>query len=142
MFTYDPKEVSASFNGLDITGYAEGTFINAEPAEDAFTKVVGSDGKATRTANPDRSGRITLTLKQSSPINGFLSIMANADKVKKNVVGPFIIKDNSGSGLVMCSNAWIAKEPSMTFGKDAENRDWIFDCEDMTIPSAGGNTEA
>lgn len=40
---YDPNDIAITFNGILITGHADGTFIEVE-AEDGFVKHVGSSG--------------------------------------------------------------------------------------------------
>jgi len=52
--TYDPKDVKVTFNGVELTGFADGTFISVDPAapdsdRTAFTRAKVRDGTCTFT---------------------------------------------------------------------------------------------
>lgn len=48
--TYDPKDVKVTFNGVELTGFADGTFIKVErePLLDAIAEVQTSVRRADR----------------------------------------------------------------------------------------------
>lgn len=135
MKTYDPAQVLTSFAGQIISGFGEGTMIVVERDEAAFTKKVGADGEVARARNRNRSGKVRLTLMQSSASNDYLSSMARQDELAGTGVGVLQIKDGLGTTLVMVPNAWIEKIPNTEFGKEQSDREWVFDCDfvDATI---------
>lgn len=141
MRTYSPKEVSATYYGYEITGFAEDEMIVCEHNADQSEIVVGNDGQATRTINPDASGTITITLKQSSPTNDILSGLAVKDRLDGSVVGPLMIRDNRGTSLSVGTDSVIAKTPAQNFGRTAGNRVWVFKCGQL-LNFAGGNNES
>jgi hypothetical protein len=136
--TYDPSQVSVVFGGIPLSGFADGTFITVMRSEDAYTKESGADGVVSRSKSSDRSGEATLTLSQTSPSNDVLSGIALLDENSNTGVLPFIIKDNSGRTLASSGNAWIRKVSEASFGKELENREWVFDIADLEI-LVGGN---
>jgi hypothetical protein len=46
--TYDPSMIVASFLGIPISGYADGTFVAVERNNESFTLMVGAGGEAAR----------------------------------------------------------------------------------------------
>jgi hypothetical protein len=136
--TYDPGKIVVSFAGRLITGFADGTFVNAERTEDAFALTIGARGEGARTRSRNQSGTVTLTLMQSSLSNDVLSAIASADALAGSGVGEMFIKDLNGTTLIAAGNAWIKKLPSVEMGKDLSNREWVFECEALAI-NVGGN---
>ena len=139
--TYDPKSVVVSIGGVPMGGYADGTFLLIDRDENAFTKVTGADGTSTRVKSNNRSGSMTITLKQSSPSNDILSGFAALDELSNTGVVPILIKDLSGNSLYFSATGWIQKFPSSEFGKEINNRDWILDLVDVDI-FVGSNSES
>ena len=77
--TYNAGKVTVIFNGFNITGFADGTFINITQQNDGITTQVGADGELARAVNTDRRCTVTVTLQQTSPANDFLSSMYSID---------------------------------------------------------------
>lgn len=137
--TYSPKKVSVIIAGLIATGYAEGTFIQVERAAETFTKVVGSDGEVGRVHSADRSGKITLTLQQTSEFNDVLSALQQADELTLSGKFPVAVKDNNGTSLYVAGDAWIMKPVNSEYANTMSTREWVIECSDL-IPFAGGNS--
>lgn len=137
--TYQPKLVAVSVNGLVLSGYADGTFVTVERAEDSWAKVVGADGTVTRSRNPDISGSVTLTLKGSSPSNDVLTALLSKDEIDGSGVFAVIVKDNSGTTLC-AGRGWIRRPPNVEFAVEVGNREWAFDLSELTM-IVGGNTQ-
>jgi hypothetical protein len=131
--TYDPKSVVVTIGGVPMSGYADGTFLNVDRDENAFTKVTGADGTSTRVKSNNRSGSMTLTLKQSSPSNDVLSGFASLDELSNTGVVPILIKDLSGNSLFFSATGWVQKFPSSEFGKEINNREWVLDLVDVDM---------
>jgi hypothetical protein len=136
--TYDPDEVIVTFAGNILSGFADGTFIEAERNEDGYTLKVGADGEGVRSRNQNRSGLFTLTLQQSSASNDVLSAIAAADDLGGPGVFPFQIQDNLGRTLVLGANTWIKKRPKVEYGKEASDRQWVFETVHLD-PNVGGS---
>lgn len=131
--TYDPGRVLVDFLGQRITGFADGTFVMVERITDVFTSVAGADGEVGRVRSRDKRGKITITLAQFSDSNPILSAALAADELLGTGVGPVFIKDLEGNSIAQASNAWIVKPASMEFGKDMADREWVLECDDLTI---------
>ena len=112
---YDFDQVSCLVGPIICDGFAEGEGIVIESASPIFTKYVGADGKVTRTKTLDRSGKVTITLAQSSLTNDKLSALALLDQSAPNGagVGPLFIRDKSGRGLWAAEQCWVAEFPQV-----------------------------
>lgn len=136
--TYDPGKHFVMFNSVPISGFADGTFITVERTSEAFTSVAGAGGEVARVRMRDRRGAIKFTLMAVSPVNDLLSAVAALDEATGAGIGPLSIVDGNGTTLVVATNAWIKKLPSVEFSKDMPNRDWELECEKLEL-NVGGN---
>jgi hypothetical protein len=131
MKSYNPKDVSIIVGVKAISGFADGTYVLAEMDEDAFSKVSGADGEVARAKSNNYTGKITITLMQSSDSNDYLSGLAIADRVTGTGVVPVTIRDANGTTIVFAESAWVMKIPPVEFGKEIGNREWILDCSQV-----------
>lgn len=136
---YDPSQIIINVNGSDISGFADGTFVHVERNVDAFSLVVGADGEVTRVKSQNKSGRITLTLQQSSPANDILSALADADELTNGGVVKTLVKDSQGTTIAQASKSWIVKKAATEFGKESGNREWMIETGVLTYTVGGEN---
>jgi hypothetical protein len=130
--------VIVTFCGATLQGFADGTFVAIERSSDSFTKHVGADGEVARTQSADKSGTVTVTLLQTSASNDVLSALAVADERTGLGTGPLSVVDASGRTVALCAEAWIKKPASIGFSKEAEGREWVFECGHLE-EFVGGN---
>lgn len=135
--TYDPSQVAIIVGGFNITGFADGSFITIARNADAFALYVGTDGEGTRAKSNNKSGKITITLAQSSDSNAILSGIANLDELSNNGIVPVLVKDNSGTSLYAAETAWIVKASDSEFGKELGSREWILETDNLAVFIAG-----
>ena len=136
--TYDPAQVAVIVGGFPITGFADGSFVTVERNADAFALYMGTDGEGTRAKSNNKSGRITITLAQSSDSNAILAGIAAADELRNAGVVPVMIKDNSGESLHVAETAWIVKVPNAEYGREIGTREWIIET-DLLVSAVAGN---
>lgn len=136
--TFDPKLVSLIFGGKIISGYADGTFILVERNEQTFNLKVGADGEGTRVKSNNKSGKITVTLMQSSASNDDLSAFALADEISNTGVVPVLMKDGSGRTVVSGATAWLQKPANVELAKEATARTWVIESDELAMV-VGGN---
>lgn len=136
--TYNPAEVTIVFAGIPISGYAEGTFVSIERNEDSFALQVGADSNATRAKSNNFSGRVTLTLIQSSASNDALSAQLSLDEQDDGAgIGSLLIKDLSGRTVVEAEQAWLTKPATTEFGREASEREWVIETDKLIMGVAG-----
>lgn len=138
MKTYDPSQVVTTVGGRIITGFAPGTFIEAERTEDAYTMTVGIDGEGTRSKSNNKSGQIRFTLLSSSDSNDVLSGFAAADELNNGGLVPVLSKDLSGRSLISCEQAYVKKLPILGFDNEVREVEWIFETDNLFV-FLGGN---
>jgi hypothetical protein len=127
MSTYSADMIMMSVGGVPVVGLAKGTFVKVEYNEDTWKLVVGADGHWMRIYNPNRSGKVTLTVMQDSPLNSALSGFAKADRATRNSQIPFALEDPQGGTSIVAALAWVVKMPSIEFSDDASNREWVLE---------------
>lgn len=139
--TYDPKQVIVTINGIPMSGFSDGTFLEVDRTEPTWSTVVGADGLVTRGKTNNFTGTVTLTLKQSSPSNDILSGLMAIDEATNTGVFPILIKDLSGNSIYFGGRCWVTQYANSTFGKDISDRQWtlMMDEADMFV---GSNSES
>lgn len=133
LHTYDPSEVTVAIGGAIMSGYTDGTFVEIARNEATWNTVVGADGIVTRGKTNNRSGTLTLTLKQSSPSNDILSALLIADELTNASVFPVLIKDLSGTSIFFSAQSFLTTFANSTFSKDITDRSWVFTLADVDI---------
>lgn len=129
--TYNPRRVIATFKGQQITGFADGTFVSATRNEDTFTLTVGSDGESARSHSPNKSGRVTFTLLQTSASNDVLQDAHDLDERTDLGTGPILIKDLSGRTLIEADEAWVTKPADAERSKEIGSVEWVIECAEL-----------
>ena len=122
-----------------MTGFGDNTYIKLERNEQAFNLKVGVTGEATRAKNNNRSGKVTITLMQSSSSNDDLSSFAAADELTNTGAVPVLIKDGSGTTVASAVTAWVQKYPSTEFQKEATTREWVMETDELLMFVGGEN---
>lgn len=136
--TYDPARVVVSYNGIKLSGFADGTFVEADRDGDSFTKHVGADGEVARSANADKSGTVKVTLLQTAAANDLLSAELTKDELTRANTGSVFVKDLMGRTLVVGADAWLLRPAKVTLGKEVEGREWTIVVSKIEIV-VGGN---
>lgn len=137
---YDSNQVQVSFAGVPVQGYADGDFLAITKESDAFSSVVGTDGDVARSKTNDRRATIEIILMQTSPTNDLLSAIHQADLNTPGGagVGAFLVVDLNGTSLYSAGNCWIKRAPDPAFGREAQERTWTLECDEL-IEFTGGN---
>ena len=137
--TYDPKKLLISFGPVLFSGLADGVFVTAVRNNQGSNLAVGSTGDAGRAISNDKSGLVTITLLQTSNVNGLLSAIEKADQESGDGVFPLFIKDLRGFDLVKASTAWIQKVADFNRGRVVAdgNIAWPFETDDLDIVQGG-----
>jgi Protein of unknown function (DUF3277) len=132
--TYSPLTNIVNFRGHQISDFMDGTYIEVDRHDDVYKMHVGAQGVVARTHNPNRTGMIQVTLKQTSPSNDVLMGFALLDDPEGGGAvtglgkGPILFQELNGSTIVSAADAWIRKIPKIDRGADITGVVWIFDC--------------
>jgi hypothetical protein len=130
---YNPKDVVIILGSIIVTGFADATFLSVDFNEDSFTLQVGVDGEGTRSKSNNRSATATFTTMQSSDANDLLSALHALDINSGGGDGivPMLIKDLQGTSLYAAETAWIRKQPTSEFAREAGPREWVIETDDL-----------
>lgn len=116
--TYDPSEVVLTVGGSIMNSWNTAT---AEYDEDSNIMSTGTSGEVTRTVNNNKTGKITITLPQTSADNATLSALQIA-----NGVNPVSIIDKSGALVATIAEGVFLKPATATLGKETTDREWVL----------------
>lgn len=131
---YDPNNVKITIAGFPIDrGLADGTFVTVAREADAFTDQAGSDGQVVRIKSNDNRATITITLMQSSEVNGFLSALHNSDRNDPDGqgVGSFQLQDLNGDSSIRSATCWVQKMAEYEAAREPTDRVWTLRCGDL-----------
>ena len=136
---YDFKKVAVLCNGIQITGFMDGTGISVEPSDDDFKPHVGVDGRHSRARNNGVYEICTLSLAQTSASNDVLSALSLADRNTGIGVFAMSITDTIGTTLHVSASAYIQKRPTTEEGDELSGRDWVIIMPPDGESFVGGN---
>jgi len=134
MATYDPKKVKVILTHgaggfIELTGYADDTFVEIEPEGDSFERVTGADGTVAWVNKQMWCYDITFTLLQTSNSNAELTLLHNADKLSNNGLFAIKVQDTRGNSLFQAASGRITREPTVSWSRDIETREWQIKSE-------------
>lgn len=136
--TYNAKKVIITYNGIPITGFADGTFLTITPARERSTKKVGADGEVARSKSNDHTHEVTFTLLQTSASNNYLSNLLEVDRLTDVGAYPLQVVDLSGTTLHFWDAAWIKQEADGEFANEISDRAWVLDTGQVAANVTGG----
>jgi len=132
--TYSFLDVTASITGTggsfsigSGSGNAE-EGITIERVEDKNTMTVGADGTVMHSLHASNAGTVMIRLLKTSPTNGLLSALYNAQKVSSSFWGTNVISVyNVATGdVIVCTNVAFARHAPITYAKDGGTMEWSF----------------
>lgn len=123
---YDPHQLSVVFGVTPINGFAEDTMISIDIEEPQYNATTDIHGNVTRFRVNKNMAKITITLTQSSPSNDVLSSFVEADRINNSGTFPVMIKDPNGTTLFSSTSSYVEQVPSIEFGNDNKNREWLI----------------
>jgi hypothetical protein len=137
--TYDPDKVIITFGGVTLGGYAPGSFISVKANADRYTRKVGADGEIVRARKHDDTHGVDFTCTKTSPSNTYLTTVMNMDKLANAGIRTLSITDLSGGSLHFWSQAWISKDPDVTYDEEGADNPWHFETGHAATNNINGN---
>ena len=125
--TYDSKKVLISLGSHSVRGYSDGTFVTIEATGDGFIKKTGCDGEVVRSADPDKTATVTLTVLVNSDTIEFCQQMYNRDRDQLTGMFPILIKDLKGGLIFAAEQAWVVNSPTRDFDREGPDREITID---------------
>lgn len=137
LHNYSPDQVDIVFKGIPITGFADGTFVEIEREVDTFTKKVGSLGDVARTKSLNKSGKITITVMDTHPVNDALAGVLSDDEQDGSGIGAFTMKDRAGLTIAQATDAWCMRVPKITRAQVTANVVYVFEAASIFLQHGG-----
>lgn len=135
MSTYSFLDVSAVLSGLTgsvemgagASNSEEG--ITIEAVEDSNVMTIGADGKGFHARIANNAAHVTVKLLHTSPVNGILMGMYEAQKASSQLHGKntIAVLDTNRYDVVTLTEVAFKKRPTLTFNKAGEMKEWTFD---------------
>ena len=112
-------------------GYGSGAAeegITFSPSGEISSMVMGADGQGQHSLHADKSGKITIRILKTSPVNKQLSALYAAQTATGSSHGQNTISgtDTLRGDSITCSQVAFAKAPDVTYGKEACFLEWEF----------------
>ena len=102
--------------------------ITVAPTGDINTMTIGADGTPMHSLHADRSGKITVRLLKTSPVNARLSQMyafqtsAGANHGQNTLT----LANRLTGDVITCQLVAFEKAPDITYAKEGGNNEWTF----------------
>ena len=137
MRVYSFRNVTATIDAVhEITGWGKGDdVVSATRNADAGSLSIGADGASVVSMSADRSGEVTLKLRQTSSSNRYL-----LNRYQQFEAGPatyvpigLTVTDVHRLDKVVGINGFIKKLPDMKRGAEASEQEWTLVFEELYI---------
>ncbi len=137
MKTFDPKKLTVTLGTHTVTGFASDSMLAIELDSEVYNTDVDAYGNSSRFKINNTNATLTLTLSQASPSNDMLATFYALDVSANQGAFPVMIKDNSGTTLITSQFGYIEKLPSIEYGAESKNREWVIKLTETTFTVGG-----
>ncbi|WP_406858492.1 phage structural protein [Alsobacter sp. KACC 23698] len=112
-----------------VIGFWEGDdAVVIERNTDLGTPLTGADGASVVSMTADQSANVTLKLMANSAMNQYLAQKVKLMRAGSQKLISIAVRDTSTGEGGGCTAAVIIKEPSVSLGASASEREWVFFC--------------
>jgi len=138
----NPKNITIIFNDtFTLNGFKKGAYIEFDQSEDDYKKDVSGDGEVTIIAMVDKSGELTIGLKNNSSVAFSLYSLLNMQIADDEPIKINMIDDNIN--MSVSTMAFIKKMPKYSGGGDTiADEDFVFLCENVARVQGSTATRA
>lgn len=132
-WVYDPRKITVTIGGEEVYGWAEGSMVSIDKADQTTSTTRGIDGRdMTVNINPMRDGTVTIALQHTSPFNKVLytwaEAYANGFSASVLPIAPFSLNDPSG--ITIETTCWLEQVPSYAMGQETGELSWTLHLAD------------
>jgi hypothetical protein len=114
--------------------------ITVEPEGDIDSMNIGADGTGQHNLIANYSGKVTVRLLKTSPVNALLSAMQALQRSSGALHGQntLTITNTQSGDTITCEQAAFAKVPRVSYTKEAEVMEWEFNAIKITEALGAG----
>ena len=113
-----------------VTGFANGSTIDAEKKSDKYTPHTGAKGDTSYAKNNDNSGTIKFKVKMDSPSNKVLNLLAQGDQTFDTQI---VDANDSSMGKAGGSDCVVLKGANFIRGSAIQDQEWTIGVPNMNI---------
>lgn len=126
---YSMQNVALTIDGRQVIGLWEGDdAVTVERPTDLGTPLTGADGASVVSITADQSATLTIKLMPNSAMNQYLEARVKAMRMgSQRLLTVGLVDTGTGEGGG-CSAAIITKEPTIAYGANASEREWVIYC--------------
>ena len=136
MATYSFLDVTASLTGpTGVIDLGQGSANSEEGITQTMggnknTMTIGADGEVMHSLHADKSGTITVTILNTSPVNKKLSLAYNAQSQSSATWGNnvIVIRNTASGDISTARSCAFQKQPDFNNAKEGGTVAWVFDC--------------
>lgn len=127
--------VSLSNGGIADEG------VSYEMEGDKGTMVTGADGGFMHSLHAAQSGTVTVRLLKTSPLNGVLQTMYNAQTASSANYGQntITIRDPVRGDSITAQGCAFRKQPNNNFSKEGNTLEWVFNSGRIDVQLGQGS---
>lgn len=146
MATYSFIDVNASITGpggsFDL-GYGSGVSkegITITRTQDRNTMTIGADGSGMHSLHADKSGRVTVRILKTSPVNKKLQTLFNLQSIDSALWGKNTISvtQKVADDKTVCQGVAFVRDPDLAYAEDGDIAEWTFDAVTIDIIRGDG----
>lgn len=134
MTPYDFNKVNLIINYSGgqhyVTGFANGSTIDAEKKSDKYTPHTGAKGDTSYAKNNDNSGTIKFKIKMDSPSNKILNFLTQGDQTFDAQI---VDANDSSKGKAGGSDCVILKGANFTRGAAIQDQEWTIGVPNLNV---------
>jgi hypothetical protein len=145
-FTYSFLDVQAAIvgpGGSFALGVGAGVVkegITIVPNEDIDIQTVGADGQGMHSLVANRSGKITIRLLKTSPVNQQLALLLAAQRLSASLHGlnTITLVNKSSGDVITAQQCAFARVPDLTYAAEGGFNEWVFNANTILIGLGAG----
>jgi len=102
--------------------------ITIEPSDDIDEMLIGADGQGMHSLKANKSGKITVRLLKTSPVNQQLSAMLAFQRTSAVNHGQntITVVNKSSGDTITCQQVAFARVPNLTYARLGGTNEWTF----------------
>lgn len=103
------------------------------------TMLIGADGEGQHSLSADRSGKITVRMLKTSPVNALLQAMLEFQRASASLHGQntIVISDTNRGDIITARQVAFSKSPDISYAKEAGMMEWEFNAIKINPVLAG-----
>lgn len=119
---YDPRNNVVTYNGVLLTGWADGDVITSAADADAVSSQQGADGEIVINGGPTKPHSFGLRFMATSSSVPYLTgqaLIQHQSGASAVSFGPLVILNGATGQMTTCAQAWFKRVPDQSMGVEA-----------------------